>query len=75
MVEDIIIKALTTLHGLTDSLRGFIAGLAPEYVTIILLALSMIGGYFLVKKMPNFLIRIPLWVLYGLIFFLLLRLA
>lgn len=71
-MEEIFNTAFGFLGKVTGAIRGVIASVAPEkYVTLILLGASMVAGYFLYKKFPNW----GHWILYGLIIFLLLYLV
>lgn len=74
MVE--VSNILDTFFGwistVTTGLRGFIGTSFPEFGYIIILGLSIIGGYYLNKKFPNIIEKYGVvWV--SLIIYLLLR--
>jgi len=60
------------IHGLTNMVRGLINSITPEYANFVLLGLSIVGGYYIVKKYPNI---SGYWLisLYAAIIFLLLK--
>lgn len=72
MVEQIFTSVFGAIGQVTGILRGLVNSIAPEYTTLILLGLSLAGGYYLNKKYPNLNAKV-VFVLYGLIIFLILR--
>lgn len=60
------------MHTATSAVRGMIASAVPAYADLILLGLSVLGGYYLAKKYPALVQKWPMFV-YAIIIFLLLR--
>ena len=71
-IEGAVNSFLGVIGQITGAIRGMITSLAPEYSTIVLLAVSFAGGYYLNQRYPNALTKWA-FVLYGIIFFLLLK--
>jgi len=71
-MEEAINSIFVAIGSVTQSIRSFIGSFAPDYMTLILLAISLVTGYYLNRKFPNFATK-AMFISYGLILFLLLR--
>jgi hypothetical protein len=71
-IEETINTGFGFLHNITDFIRQQLIKSAPDYVTLILLGLSIGIGYYLNNKYPGLLTKVSfLWL--GLIVFLILK--
>jgi len=71
-MEEAINSFLGAISNVTTMLRDFITSLSADYMTIILLVLSLGAGYWIHTKYPNGVGKM-VFILYGIIIFLMLR--
>ena len=73
--ESVFNSIFGVLHTIFGGIRDLVTKMSADYASLILLAIAIVGGYYLNYKYPQWIGKMGkfVFVLYALIFFLLLK--